>query len=541
MERASGKAIEGIDLGSALLSLTLLLEILAVAFGSLMPLTLVDSWATVWDALQTGLSLEIHPPIWATLSERLLTFLPMGLLAYLQMDRLGRRPLLASAVLVALVALAIEVVQATIVGRHPRLSDFLLATLFGCAGAAIGRALQYAMDRVGPAGRPHGSDAESAAPISAEAGRMLRWGLIGAIVLCNATILGILTITHSGLSIAGWDCRYPLLVGNELTQERPWLGKLRGLAIYDRVPDDAVIRQLSRLPMTADNSAVRRQAGAQIVYAFDAAHGSRLPNLGLAKSDDLSARIEGPPLWTIAGGVLDIRGPLLIRSNAPPKTLCEQILRSQALAVEVEFAAASSAQAGPARIVSLSTDIQQRNFTLGQENGKLDLRVRTPRRGLNGMSLPMQTAEGSVVGSWQHVLATYDKSRSEIFIDGEPAIVDSDAHTLLLVDEGRLVPVDEIAGFLYFVAGTAAALLLVGRSFTAAWLLGFSAAATAPLLYVIALGDWYGYGFDWTHLATAVIASCFASIVVRTIVRFCSRSHRTQTLGTRVGGQRVPF
>ena len=71
MKRAGGNATDGIDLGSVLLSLTLLLEILAVAFGSLMPLTLVDSWATVWDALQAGLSLEIHPPIWATLSSRL--------------------------------------------------------------------------------------------------------------------------------------------------------------------------------------------------------------------------------------------------------------------------------------------------------------------------------------------------------------------------------------------------------------------------------------------------------------------------------------
>jgi hypothetical protein len=244
----------------------------------------------------------------------------------------------------------------------------------------------------------------------------------------------------------------------------------------------------------------------------------------------------------IAGGAIDIRGPLLIRSNAPPRALCEQILRSQAFAIEVEFATANSAQAGPARIVSMSTDIQQRNFTLGQENGKLDLRVRTPRRGINGMSFPMQTAESSVTGGWQHVLAIYDKSRPEIFIDGEPAIVTGDAHKLLLVDEGRLVPVGEFAGFLYFVAGAAAALLLVGRSFLAASLLGFSTAAAAPLLYTIALDDWYGYGFDWTHFATAVIASCFGGIVVRAVVRFCSRPHWMETSGTAgLDSQRLPF
>jgi VanZ family protein len=537
MKRASGNLTEGIDLGSILLTLALLLEILAVAFGSLMPLTLVRSWATVRDALQAGLSLEIHPPIWATLSERLLTFLPMGLLAFLQMDRLGRRPVLLSVALTALVALAIEVAQATIIGRHPRLSDFLLATIFGCMGAAIGQALRYAMDKTSLAGRRRRSFSESVAVISVGSDRIWRWGLAGAVALCNAATLAILTTTHSGLGIAGWDCSYPLLVGNELTKERPWLGQLRGLAIYDRALDDTVIQQLSRLPMTADSSAARREAGARIVYAFDTANGSSIPNLGLADAaDGMAARIDGSALWTIAGGAIDIRGPIVIQSNAPPKDLCQRILLSRSLTIEVELASANLSQVGPARIVSISYDTLQRDVTLGQESGVLDLRVRTPRRGPNGESLPIRTADGTVTGSWQHVLATYRNDVPQIFIDGHPAIASPDAHKLLLTDEGKLVPVAQITGFFYLAAAAASAVLLVGRSFPTMLLLGISAAAATPLLYAIALEAWRGYRFDWWHFGAAVVASSLGVVIGRSVVHHCGRQVSVADAGTHNDG-----
>ncbi|MEM9598199.1 MAG: LamG domain-containing protein, partial [Acidobacteriota bacterium] len=44
-------------------------------------------------------------------------------------------------------------------------------------------------------------------------------------------------------SLAGWDSAYPLLLGNETTGDRPWLGELHLVAIYDRALDSGEITQ----------------------------------------------------------------------------------------------------------------------------------------------------------------------------------------------------------------------------------------------------------------------------------------------------------
>jgi hypothetical protein len=513
-----------------LLPATLLLYILVVGFGSLMPLTPAESWAHVWEALQAGLSLQVHQPVWATIAERVLTFLPMGLLAGMQMQRLGRRrPVISAAGLIILVALAIEIAQATVVGRHPRLSDFTLAALFGCAGSASSRALMLAIGSSSRWWRNH-SDSTITNPAMVSSRPALFWVLVFALVFCNVAVIGVLTVTHSGMRIAGWNCSYPLLVGNESTQDRPWLGRIRGLAIYDRVPNDAELQALSLLPMTAENSEARRRAGALLIYALDAVEGSRVPNLGLINANnDLEATISGPPVPTASDGALNVDGRHLIRGSVP-KDLCERIMRSQAFAVEADIASDDLSQGGPARIVSMSLDTLERNFTLGQDQSALIFRVRTPRNGPNGMRLPIQTSGHTVTGAWQHVWAGYGGGRAEIFIDGEPALVTADGHKLLVLDEERPpVPTSQIAALLYFAGGAISALLFAERRLTSTLLLACLLATAVPMLFAFALEAWYGYDLDRLLLAAAIVAPCLGSIAGRVLVRRFGRTLSTAT------------
>src|SRR5262245_12642894 len=202
----------------AFLSLVMLLAILFVAFGSLMPLTPVGSWAEFRHALQAGMTLYIEPPILATVTERLLMFLPLGFLIRLRLGYFDRRRgMSAAAVLTILIALAIEILQAAVVERHPRLSDLLLAMLFGSVCAAVGGALRRANGTPFDDGRQlkAGADTGDGGTTAGRSESAVRSALISGLAVCNLAMLAILTSTHSGSRISGWNCNYPLLIGNE--------------------------------------------------------------------------------------------------------------------------------------------------------------------------------------------------------------------------------------------------------------------------------------------------------------------------------------
>ncbi|MFO7535247.1 MAG: LamG domain-containing protein, partial [Kiritimatiellia bacterium] len=87
------------------------------------------------------------------------------------------------------------------------------------------------------------------------------------------------------------------------------------------------------------------------------------------------------------------------------------------LSVEAFIRPADLKQGGPARIVSLSNDPANRNFTLGQEGNRLIMRLRTPRTGVNGASpeAPLFSLDSTQA---VHVLVTYRDGRLTCYRDG---------------------------------------------------------------------------------------------------------------------------
>ncbi|MFU8802305.1 MAG: LamG-like jellyroll fold domain-containing protein, partial [Bradymonadaceae bacterium] len=105
-----------------------------------------------------------------------------------------------------------------------------------------------------------------------------------------------------------------------------------------------------------------------------------------------------------------------VSSILPPTRLRDQILASNEFTVEAWIRPANLTQTGPARIVSYSSGTSERNFTLGQDGTRLDVRRRGENTDLQGQ--PAVVSTESLTLATQHVVFTFDGTTLEIRRDG---------------------------------------------------------------------------------------------------------------------------
>ena len=129
--------------------------------------------------------------------------------------------------------------------------------------------------------------------------------------------------------------------------------------------------------------------------AFDAV--KRFEGLELGIADSNAVR------W-ISGG-LEIQKPTLLTTALSVTDLSRAIERTGEVSIEAWVEVDDLKQDGPARLITLSGNPSNRNFTLGQDGNRLDFRLRTSRRDRNG--LPSTTAPaGSLEQGLNHVVVT---------------------------------------------------------------------------------------------------------------------------------------
>ncbi|MBT7162409.1 MAG: hypothetical protein HN904_06490, partial [Victivallales bacterium] len=123
------------------------------------------------------------------------------------------------------------------------------------------------------------------------------------------------------------------------------------------------------------------------------------------------------------GAKLDPKGALQLPRGAFVVTGADEALlaackASNELTLEVMLRSNSRQQRGPARILSFSRDASARNFTLGQENNRLLLRLRTPKTGANG-SRPQLSLCPVPFGETQHVVVVYQLGQTQCYVNGK--------------------------------------------------------------------------------------------------------------------------
>ncbi|GAA4465131.1 DUF1592 domain-containing protein [Novipirellula rosea] len=155
----------------------------------------------------------------------------------------------------------------------------------------------------------------------------------------------------------------------------------------------------------------------QTLYTFNEGQGDTVRDRsGAGKPLDLKIQAAKGVDWK--DGALVIRSSTSIISVTPATKIIDSVKRSGEITIEAWIKPANVSQAGPARIVSLSSDTSQRNVTLGQDKNMVDIRLRSTKTDRNG--LPSIASPGkSLQTKLTHVVFTRDrKGTATVYLDG---------------------------------------------------------------------------------------------------------------------------
>ena len=230
----------------------------------------------------------------------------------------------------------------------------------------------------------------------------------------------VITTGAGTVDLSRWSPRFPLLLGNETTQDRAWQGDLYGVAIFDRVLGSDEVASLSS---GAQGGRVLPLRPA-VYYALDE---QRMDASGVWLLDDmasgdgplpLAVRPAGKRLEVTEDGGVRFDGQAFASSRTAAHHLTRRVRSSNALTLAVQLRAADLSAVGPTRIVSLSSGVSQRNLMLGQDGRSLRFRVCNTATNENGVA-PHLVSRNLLDGERPRmIVATSDRRGSWLYVDG---------------------------------------------------------------------------------------------------------------------------
>jgi hypothetical protein len=209
-------------------------------------------------------------------------------------------------------------------------------------------------------------------------------------------------------TIRGWDPAYTLILGNEHTADRPWRGHITNLIIADRaISEDEIAQVLSgvnQFALPATSVLAEYELKGDGPYRDRTGH---LPDL----------RWEGKNPHAQEGAGVSLAPDHWLETETPATILTRRILESSEFTLAITTASAEITQTGPARIISVSKDPYNRNFTLGQERNDLIFRLRTLATGKNGTNPELVISNVFSDTEPHRILIAYDGSNFQAYVD----------------------------------------------------------------------------------------------------------------------------
>lgn len=340
----------------------------------------------------------IHPSHLTDRIKNMLLFLPLGfsLMYWLQKSRLNTTVkiiivLLSSASL----SLLVETLQYFLPSRKPTPADILNNTFSGFLGLLcyvwISRIHFYILKLV----------AKNKSRLSIQ---QLVVIFVGYLILPLIVSFPL----QSLVNLSTWNLNFPLLLGNELTGNRPWRGYISEVYIADRTISKKEISKLfdkDSFASISDSPLAYYQLNNQDRYFDQTKRQSDL----IWRGQPIKVQQEQPGVFLSSRHWLE---------TATPVTFLNQRIRETAqFTIGATFATAAILQTGPARIISISSNASERNLTLGQAGRDLIFRIRTPLSGDNADYIYQVVPNVFTDNKAHRVVATYANSALHVYVD----------------------------------------------------------------------------------------------------------------------------
>jgi hypothetical protein len=166
--------------------------------------------------------------------------------------------------------------------------------------------------------------------------------------------------------------------------------------------------------------------GILVLYRFDEGSGTTVRDTSnLSPAFDLTIEDSSVVTW-LEGGGLSLDSATIIQSAGAASKVIDAVRQSKEITVEAWIKPANLTQSGPARIVTISQNTGNRNFTIGQDAETYKARLRSTSSSDNGkpeLTAPDQTASLDLI---QLVFKSNSSGDRYIYVNGEQVAADYD-------------------------------------------------------------------------------------------------------------------
>ena len=366
-------------------------------------------------------------------------FVPFGVLLYGSLkcpQRTAALTICITAVAGGILSFAIELSQ-IFFARHPSASDVFANTFGSAFGALLCAACPIRIGRV----------------FSGFRDKLVSSKVFLLMVLLYGSLPLILSAIESPWpNFRTWNSQFAFQIGNEATLDRPWLGTIYLVALYNRALSATEVAEHFQLGFSGDATKRRSTEDLVALYTFSECEGDRVYDLSpMGMPLNLSLIPRSHVRWLSSCDGIEILQPAIIESERPAKKLVEAFRGRDEMSIEAWFAPGNLIQKGPARLVSFSGDLSSHNFTLGQQGEEVMFWLRTLVSGRTGSPDSLQTRTGFLRFGISHVVATYARGVERIYANGAKQSDLLDVTKDVIIGFGtRKTPIAQIAYSFFF-------------------------------------------------------------------------------------------